>query len=155
MNTAHTLKRFFTTYCVAIFSLLLLLAVMIAALFPYFYRPTDTLCGCSAVAAMPNTPASWILFGLLLIGILGLTILLGRVVHMLWQTWQFHRVIAHQRTHTTVYRGIAIHTVSLPTIKAVCMGYLRPQIYISSTLIQQLSGFELLAVIQHEAEHAK
>ena len=155
MHTARALKRFFTSYCVSMVSLAVLIAVVLSALVPYLKRQSDSVCGCNQFDVIPNTPASWLLFGLLVASIvIGISVMLKMVV-MLWQTSQFHRTVARHVLHTTVYRNTPIHTVNLPGPKAVCVGYFKPQVYISATVLKTLSGFELLAVIQHEAEHAK
>lgn len=155
MSTARALKRFFTTYCISLVSLVLLTTVILSALFPYLQRKSSTGCGCDQFAAIPNTPASWFLFSLLVtsavyIGWVGL-----RMVVMMWQTHRFRRSLQQQVIRTTSYQGTPIHTVTANEPTAVCLGYIHPHIYISRSLIHTLSGFEVLAVMQHELEHAK
>lgn len=155
MPTAHALKRFFTTYCISLVSLVLLTTVVLSALFPYLQRKSSTVCGCDQFAAIPNTPASWWLFSLLVMSVVYIGWVALRMIVMLWQTHRFHRSLISQVVQTTIHQGIPIHTVITNEPTAVCLGYIHPHIYISRSLIHTLSGFEVLAVIQHELEHAK
>ena len=155
MHTARALKRFLITYSISVISLIILTASVILALLPYVQRQSNAVCGCNQFDVIPSTPASWLLFGLLATSIVFGIVVVLKMVMMVWQTRQFHQTLMHHRTYTTIYRGVAIHTVDLAEPRAVCVGYFKPQVYISATVLKTLSGFELLAVIQHEAEHAK
>lgn len=60
-----------------------------------------------------------------------------------------------QIMHTTIVQGIAVHRVNRPEALAACMGYVRPQIYISHTTERLLQADEFLAVLKHELHHVK
>lgn len=155
MNIARALKRFFTIYSVSLTSLTLLTISILVAISPYLQKQTDTVCGCAEFFTLTSSPAGWILMGsLLILTMLGM-VMSWRILHMVIVTRRFRQTISEYTIHTTYYRGITIYTIQHNEPLAVCIGYLNPVVFISQTFIEQLSGFELFAVIQHEVAHAK
>lgn len=155
MNTARALKRFLTMYSVSIVGLLLLTVGVVIALFPYLYKQVDPVCGCSQYAALSSSAGGLALMISLAVLLLIGTVVIVRMVRMVHTTRQYKRMLLSQSTHVTFYQGIPIYTIDYQNPLAVCIGYFRPVVFISQTLVQQLSGFELFAVMQHEVAHAK
>lgn len=112
-------------------------------------------CGCSQFAVLPtNTPGWLLLVGLAVIAF-GFVVMAVKLLKTLWQTRQFRLQLEQSYVHTSYYRGTPIRLVASQDILAVCVGYIRPTVYISTALLRKLNGFELLAVIQHEVAHAQ
>lgn len=158
---ATKLKRFLLAYTLALLSTVGLTVVLAFNLRPYFgellnrWMGQTPACGCEQYAVLPMNSSSLLLF----IGLAAVTLLLlamiAKLAWSLFQTNRFRATLKRQQLSTTLYHGTQIHLVRQTEPLAVCVGYLRPAVYISTGLVQSLTGFELLAVIQHEVAHAK
>lgn len=136
-------------------SLAVLTLSILVAIFPYLQQQADMICGCAQFSNLTSSPTGWILItSILILSLLGI-VMTGRVLWMLRVTRQFKQSLSQYITHRTQYRGVAINTITHDDPLAVCVGYFHPTVFISQALIEQLSGFELFAVIQHEVAHAK
>ncbi|MBI4407609.1 MAG: M56 family metallopeptidase [Candidatus Kerfeldbacteria bacterium] len=136
-------------------SLVLLTLSIVVAIFPYLQQQADTVCGCAQFSTLTSSPTGWMLItSILILSLLGI-VMTWRVGWMLRATRQFKEVLSQYITQRTRYQGVAIYTITHNEPLAVCVGYFKPKVFISQSLIEQLSGFELFAVIQHEVAHAK
>lgn len=142
MPIARALKRFVTTYSVVVFTLVGLTVVLLQRWLSY-----SPECGCSQYAVLPLV--------LPLIGLGAIVFVMGgQMILTFWRTRLYQQHLSQGIITRTRYQGIAIYTVDQTAPVAVSLGYLRPAVYISQSLVQRLDGFELLAVIQHEVAHA-
>ncbi len=112
-------------------------------------------CGCSQSLTTIN-PATFIMIGLTVLAILAVVIIiLGRIIRALLVTRRLEKELRSNSIRTTVIGGIQIHRTQFDKPIAVCIGIWKPRIYVSTTLEEVLSGFELWAVLRHELAHAK
>lgn len=161
MNIVNPLKRFFVLYCAMLFSSVLLLVGMITTLSPYFYdmvqrmRGIQPLCGCEQYAIFPSSFGGQLLLAILVLAVLMSSYILVRFSLTAIRTWRYRNSLLQERLHTTNYQGVPIHLVQYTEPIAVCIGAFTPEVFVSRSLVEQLSGFELLAVLQHELAHAK
>ncbi len=116
------------------------------------YAPT---CGCEQYAVLPTRSPTLVLFAGLAVITIGLIIMVLKISQTLLQTHRFRSALSRHHLHTSYYQSIPIYLIAQPEPIAVCIGYLRPAVYISTGLVNTVGGFELLAVIQHEAAHAR
>lgn len=124
-------------------------------MFPYLQQQADAVCGCAQFSTLTSSPTGWMLItSILILSLLG-SVMAWRVMWMIRATRQFTQALVQSISHHTHYRGVSIYTITHHAPLAVCVGYFNPTVFISRRLIEQLSGFELFAVIQHEVAHAK
>ncbi len=116
---------------------------------------TTINCGCSQFAVLPTNTPGWLLFVGLGIILLGFIVMAIKLLRAVITTYWFRRQLERSVVHAAYYRGHTIRLTDSQASTAVCIGYIRPVVYISTALVQQLNGFELLAVIQHEVAHAQ
>lgn len=116
---------------------------------------TAVACGCEQWLVTPHPWLMTLAFVLLtLLGVVMLTAF-GRMVWMIMATRRFQRAIQRTAVRTVWVKRTPIHRVIQTQPMAVCLGWFRPHIYISTGLEKLLTPMELWAVIQHELNHAE
>lgn len=162
MTTTAVLKRYRRQLLIILLTFSGVMACVLMALWPYlvawYQRLTtqyETLCDCSRLAILPDQ--SWQLFGL--IASVGLFLVLvvragSKTVLTYYRTQRYEETLRILIIRTTRVKGVAIYRVQHEQPLAVCLGYLRPRIYISTALEQLLSPTEFWTVIKHELHHA-
>lgn len=114
-----------------------------------------TACGCGefVVGSGISRPIIAVLIGLSVVGFL-LILSLVKSVFMFVRTVRFERALNKVIIDKTESKSVKIFRTKQSDPMAVCIGLLKPRIYISTGLEEVLTPFELWAVIEHELDHA-
>ncbi len=159
----RALKRWRRHILILTITLFGVMATVTTALWPYFSiwykrlvaRPIEA-CNCSQLAFLPDQPFWLFLLMTILVIFVGLVGRgLYRVITMLYRTAAFERLLQQQVKSKTIASSIPIYRVNHRQPLAVCLGYFRPRIYLSTALEELLQSTELLSVIRHELHHAR
>lgn len=138
-------------------NLALALQPYFSAWYDYFFsRSAIAPCNCSQLVTLPSHSLTLdALLGLLGVFAVLVIVATGRFIFTVARTKHYQIKLRASNMRTTFFRGIPIHRVAQPEALAVCLGYLRPQIYISQATEQLLTADEFLAVLKHELHHAQ
>lgn len=135
---------------------------IIIALWPYFtawyhrlMNPLDSPCDCSQLAILPDQ--SLLLFGLVASVSIFIVLIVRSAIKIFltyYKTRQYEKRLQTLVQHHTRIKGISVYRIVSQKPLAVCLGYFRPRIYISTALEQLLIPTELWTVLKHELHHA-
>lgn len=162
MSTKTNLRRFRRQLLIMTLTLTGVMATVAIALWPYFTAWYErftgramALCNCSQFAVLPDQS---VLLLLLVSVVVMFGVLIVRAAAMLaftaYKTRRYEDTLRQRVQHTTQLQHIPLYRVDSPQPLAVCLGYLRPRIYISTALEHVLQPAELWTVIKHELYHA-
>ncbi|MFA6475105.1 MAG: M56 family metallopeptidase [Patescibacteria group bacterium] len=161
MNIAKAIHRFLISNCILVLTTIWLTLSLGNVLKPFLQNMVDRwlgykqMCGCANYALFPTDTAGRFVLGVFIIAVIGLIIFSLNAIIAFIRTKLYQTKLSSNHKRHTFYQGIQINYIDSNETLAVCVGYIRPQVYISRGLIARLDGFELLAVIQHEVAHAK
>lgn len=121
---------------------------------PTFRNIVDA-CGCSQF--ITGTSFSWpLMIGGIALAVFSILTVVAVIksTRMFFRTRRFEATLQSTVISTSHSKGITIYRSQVPQALAVCIGYLKPRIYVTQELENLLSPFELWAVIRHELDHA-
>lgn len=115
-----------------------------------------SLCGCTQISiAIIHPWLTKMILSIALLFSLAIAVASAKLILLIVNTVRFQRTLHAHAIHSTRCYGITIHRVELTEPLAACVGFLHPQIYISTGLEQKLTAWELWSVLRHELSHAQ